>query len=158
MYTLSVHSSEKDKDNSPKSSSDRQSYFLNCAAKAAQKSGMDHQHGAVIVIDNTVVATGFNRKYEHMCHLKSIHAEVDALMNVKGRRRQQLGDAEMYVVRIGTQKMQCPLKYSRPCCGCQKAIVKYGIRRVYYSTSCEYNDIIKERHPSPRIHECFRDS
>jgi deoxycytidylate deaminase len=131
-------------DTSPKSCNDRQNYFLQCAAKVAQKSVMDHKHGAIIVLDNTVIATGFNYLYEHMCHKKSIHAEVDALLNVKGRRRNMLNDAEMYVVRIGTKNMDCPLKYSRPCCDCQKAITKYGIRKVYYSTSCEYNQIIEK--------------
>lgn len=129
---------------SPKSSTERQSYFLECAAKIAQKSVMEHQHGAIIVLDNNIIATGFNYLYEHMCHTKSIHAEVDALLNVKGRRRNMLGDAEMYVVRIGKKSMDRPLKYSRPCCDCQKAIMKYGIRKVYYSTSYEYNKIVEK--------------
>lgn len=123
----------------PKTSNERQNHFLECAAKVAQKSVMEHKHGAIIVLDNEIIATGFNYLYEHMCHKNSIHAEVDALLNVKGRRRNMLADAEMYVVRIGAKSMDCPLKYSRPCCDCQKAIMKYGIRKVYYSTSYEYN-------------------
>ena len=105
---------------------------------------MEHKHGAIIVHDNVVISSGFNYHYEHMCHKKSIHAEVDALLNVRGRRRHVLSEAEMYVVRIGTKSMDCPLKYSRPCCDCQKAIMKYGIPKVYYSTSSEYNQIIEK--------------
>lgn len=141
MYTFSVHDVDEV---CPKSGSDRQQYLLQCAAKVAQKSSMEQKHGAVIVVDNAIIATGFNYHYEHMCHKNSIHAEVDALMNVKGRRRNQLSYAEMYVVRIGTKSMDCPLKYSRPCCDCQKAITKYGIRKVFYSTSYEYNECIRE--------------
>jgi deoxycytidylate deaminase len=128
----------------PKSSNERQNYFLNCAAKIAQKSSMEHKHGAVIVHDNIIISSGHNYHYDHMCHKKSIHAEVGALLNVKGKRRNLLSDAEMYVVRIGTKSMDCPLKYSRPCCDCQKAIVKYGIRKVYFSTSTEYNKAIEK--------------
>lgn len=127
----------------PKTSNERQSYFLDYAAKIAQKSVMEHKHGAIIVLDNEIIATGFNYLYEHMCHKNSIHAEVDALLNVKGRRRNMLTEAEMYVVRIGPRNMDCPLKYSRPCCDCQKAIMKYGIRKVYYSTSHEYNQLVE---------------
>ena len=142
MYTFSVHDDADDV--CPKSGTDRQQYLLQYAAKVAQKSSMEQKHGAVIVVDNEIIATGFNYHYEHMCHKNSIHAEVDALINVKGRRRNLLTYAEMYVVRIGTKSMDCPLKYSRPCCDCQKAIKKYGIRKVYYSTSCEYNECIRE--------------
>ena len=142
MYTIS--SFQNGQDAYPKTSSERQSYFLQCAVKAAQKSSMEHQHGAVIVVDNNIIASGFNHHYEHMCHLNSIHAEVDALMKVKGQRRHLLSDAEMYVVRIGTKNMDCPLKYSKPCCDCQKAIKKYGIRKVYYSTSYEYNQFVQD--------------
>lgn len=128
---------------SPKSSSERQTYFLQCAAKVATKSTMEHKHGAVIVHDNIIIASGFNYVYEHMYHIRSIHAEVDALLKVKSRGKHFLSEAEMYVVRIGTSKMMCPLKYSKPCSGCQKAIHKYGIKRVFYSTNDEYNSMVE---------------
>jgi deoxycytidylate deaminase len=127
----------------PKASTERQEYFLNVAAKVAHKSVMTHQHGAVIVLDNTIISTGYNYAYDHMCHTNSIHAEVDALIKVKGVRKNSLTDAEMYVVRIGPNTMSNQLKYSKPCCSCQKAIAKYGIRKVYYSTSVEYNSFVK---------------
>jgi deoxycytidylate deaminase len=143
MNSYSCSGSSCWENSSPKNSNERQSYFMDCAAKIAQKSVMEHKHGSVIVMDNNIIGTGFNYLYEHMCHKKSIHAEVDALLNVKGRRRNMLGDAEMYVVRIGKKSMDCPLKYSRPCNDCQKAIMKYGIRKVYYSTSYEYNQAME---------------
>lgn len=127
----------------PKTSSERQDYFLKYAAKIAEKSIMEHKHGAIIVHENTIIATGYNYVYEHMCHNNSIHAEVDALMKVKSKGKNILGETEMYVVRIGSRRLQRPLKYSKPCCDCQKAIRKYGIPRVYYSTNDEYNTTVE---------------
>lgn len=127
----------------PKACTERQEHFLRVAAKMASKSSMTHQHGAVIVLDNAIISTGYNYAYDHMCHTNSIHAEVDALIKVKGVRKNLLTDAEMYVVRIGPNTMSNQLKYSKPCCSCQKAIAKYGIRKVYYSTSFEYNSFVK---------------
>ena len=139
MYSI-AH--EKD-DVSAKTCNERQEYFLKYAAKIAQKSVMEHKHGAIIVHDNTIIGVGYNHLYEHMCHQRSIHAEVDALMKVKGRGKHIMCDAEMYVVRIGTPRMKCPLKYSKPCCDCQNAVLKYGIRKVYYSTNYEYNAAVE---------------
>lgn len=129
---------------SPKNTTDKQEFFMQAAAKVAQKSTMTHQHGAVIVVDNVIISSGFNYVYEHMCHMNSIHAEVDALLKVKGVKKTQLTDAEMYVVRIGPKTLCEQLKYSKPCCSCQKAIAKYGIRKVYYSTSLTYNSFVKD--------------
>jgi deoxycytidylate deaminase len=73
-----------------------------------------------------------------MCHGFSIHAEVDALTKVKGRKN-ILSEAELYVARIGKFNPAAPstfcLKYSKPCRECSKAILKQGIRKVYYSTT-----------------------
>jgi deoxycytidylate deaminase len=38
-----------------------------------------------------------------------------------------------------------PLKYSKPCNGCIKAIEKSGIRRVYYSSNIEFEKMMIER-------------
>lgn len=130
-------------DKSAKTSSDRQTYYLKCAAKVAEKSTMEHKHGAIIVHDNEIIATGFNHVYEHMCHKNSMHAEVDALLKVRTRGKHVLNDSEMYVVRLGSRTFKHLLKYSKPCCDCQKAIHKYGIRKVFYSTNNDYNSILE---------------
>jgi deoxycytidylate deaminase len=116
------------------------------AVKMAKKSTMEHKHGAVIVHNNEIIATGFNYRKYYMCHGFSIHAEVDALTKVKGRKN-ILSEAELYVARIGKFNPASPgrfcLKYSKPCRECSKAILKHGIRKVYYSTaetSIESND------------------
>jgi deoxycytidylate deaminase len=108
------------------------------AVKMAKKSTMEHKHGAVIVHNNEIIATGFNYRKYYMCHGFSIHAEVDALTKLKGRKN-ILSEAELYVARIGKFNPACPssfcLKYSKPCRECSKAILKHGIRKVYYSTT-----------------------
>ena len=75
--------------------------------------------------------------------IMTIHAEVDAILKAKKKSKKQkydLADADMYVVRIGSIRMDYPLKYSRPCPDCAKAISKHGLRRVYYSTNKEFYD------------------
>lgn len=116
----------------------RQEHFLKKAALVATRSCMNHRHGCLIVNRNgEVLAEGYNSVNMHMCHMYSVHAEVSCLNKVKKNKR-LLNDCEMYVVRIGTDNMGCPLKYSRPCPECTKAIVKSGIKKIYYSTSEEF--------------------
>jgi deoxycytidylate deaminase len=113
----------------------RHQYFIDYAKKMANKSTMQHQHGAIIVLHNEIIASGFNHRVYYMCHSFSIHAEVDVLAKVKARKNMlNLSEAEMYVVRVAKDKPDC-MKNSKPCADCSNAIVKYGIRRVYYSTT-----------------------
>lgn len=109
-----------------------QSKFLERAAKIALKSNMYRQHGAVIVIGDQIVAEGYNHDYIRLCHKYSIHAEVHAI-NKARKLRMDLTEADLYVVRIGKQSMDYPLRYSRPCESCAEYIKKVGIKRVYYS-------------------------
>lgn len=129
-------------DECPKSCSDRQRYYLDYASRLARKSTMTHKHGAIIVIKDTIISTGYNQTFEHMCHRHSIHAEVDAISKVKSK---SLNEAELYVVRIGCKSMEFPLKYSKPCCDCQKVIEKYGVGKVFYSTNYEYDMVVKQQ-------------
>jgi hypothetical protein len=57
---------------------------------------------------------------------------------MKRYKKKMLSDCDMYVVRIGTENMGNPLKYSRPCPDCSEAIIKAGIKKIYYSTSDEF--------------------
>lgn len=118
-----------------KTSSDRQRYFLEIAAKIAMKSPMGHKHGAIIVYKGKIIGTGHNYYFAHF----SIHAEVSALSCIKKRYKHLLSDCELYVVRIGPDKYNNPLKYSKPCCNCQNAILKHNIKRAFYSTNYDYD-------------------
>lgn len=113
-------------------------FYVQRAAFLAQKSDVvNHKHGCVIVSNRgKILAEGYNTYYRSM----SIHAEIDALSKIRRDKlgKQALATASMYVVRIGTEKMGYPLKYSRPCDDCTRAILKAGIGKVYYSTSFDF--------------------
>lgn len=119
----------------PKIPDERQQFYLKKAAQMALKSDLLHRHGCVIVNAHTdeILSSGYNHNCIHMYHKFSCHAEYDALRKIK--RTFDLSNAEMYVVRIGTQRMGHPLKLSKPCEGCTKLIMKAQIGRVYYSWS-----------------------
>lgn len=118
---------------------------MGLASRVAQKSDMAHKHGCVIVLDDEVLSVGHNFHTEHMYHSFSIHAEVDALKKINRRKYKNVfSRMELYVVRIGCGKFEGTLKYSKPCEGCQKAIEKYGIQKIYYSTNYDYEERLKE--------------
>jgi len=119
---------------------DKHKYYLNMAAKAATKSDMNHKHGAIIVYKKKIVAIGCNYyKGEY-----SIHAEIDAISQLKGKEKSVLPESELYVVRIGPEKLSDHLKYSKPCYNCQNYILKKCIKRTYYSTNYNYDTIISK--------------
>jgi deoxycytidylate deaminase len=105
---------------------------------------MTQKHGCVIVLDDEVLSVGHNYHTTHMFHSYSIHAEVDALRKLNKKKYKYLFcRMELYVVRIGSGRFINTLKYSKPCEGCQCAISKYGIQKVYYSTNWEYEEMLK---------------
>lgn len=103
------------------------------ASRVAAKSNMIHRHGCLIVAQNKIVCTGYNR-YTHNNHNSfSIHAEIDALQ--KAKKASVLLKSKpcvMYVVRIGGS--EC-LKNSKPCSMCAQWIAESGISKVFYSTT-----------------------
>lgn len=117
----------------PKMPNEKQQIFLRKAAQLALRSNMLHRHGCIVVNSQTgeILSSGYNHNYIHMYHKMSCHAEYDALRKIK--KTFDLTNAEMYVVRIGTDKMGYPLKLSKPCEGCRKLIERAQIARVYYS-------------------------
>jgi deoxycytidylate deaminase len=122
---------------------DQQSFVMRATQLALKSPSTDHRHGCVIVKDGRIVSEGYNHKWTHFRHAYSIHAEVHALSRLK-KKRHVMPSCEMYVVRIGSDRMGNPLKFSKPCPDCTRAIEKAGIRRIYYSltddVSCDiYN-------------------
>jgi deoxycytidylate deaminase len=122
-----------------KTCNEKQELFLKRAANIAARSPVRcHRHGCIIVNkDNEVVAEGYNHHAIQFEHKFTVHAEIDALMKMKKNKR-IISECAMYVVRIGTDHMGKPLKYSRPCADCTRAILKSGIKRVYFSTDHEF--------------------
>jgi len=117
----------------------KQKKYIDLASKIAMKSVMTQKHGAIIVYKKKIIATGFNYNINN---LYSIHAEMDALACIKKQDKHLLPECELYVVRIGPSRLDNPLKYSKPCYNCQNSIRKYNIKKTFYSTNYEYDDII----------------
>lgn len=114
------------------------------AIALANKSTMQHQHGAVIVKNGQIIGEGFNYQSDFMCHQWSIHSEVAALLSIKKQHRNKkyLEDAVMVVVRVKPRATSggqtgCgedfTLKMSKPCERCKKAVADAGIKKVFYS-------------------------
>ena len=128
-----------------KSCKEKQYSFLRRAMNLAHKSTCENQHhGCVIVHDDEIIAEGFNYKKEFFNHRYSIHAEVAALSKLTKKNKKFMSTCDLYVVRIGTDNMGNPLKYSKPCSECMKAIIKAGVRKVYYSSNIEFEQLYSE--------------
>jgi len=116
-------------------------YFLKLASTAAERSTCLHrQIGAVITVDNQLIATGYNGSpsghrnccdygsclrdelkiasgtQTHICY--AIHAELNAILQAAKHGRATKG-ATMYV-------------NTQPCDECAKAIIGAGIKVVYW--------------------------
>ena len=119
-------------------SSEKQKYYLNIAAKIAIKSPMfNHKHGAIIVYKDKIIGSGYNY---YMADF-SIHAEVAAIASIHKKQKHILSECDIYVVRIGPDRFNNPLKYSRPCTNCSNTIIKNNIKNAFYSTNYEYDTI-----------------
>jgi len=111
-------------------------HYLKIAAEVAKKSTMTQKHGCVIVYKKKIIATGYNTMPNMFQN--SLHAEINALNKVKNKQY-ILKEADLYVVRIGTDSFDNVLKYSKPCDNCSKQIQMNKIRRVFYSTNYEFD-------------------
>ena len=121
-------------------SNEKQKYYLNIAAKIAIKSPMyNHKHGAIIVYRDKIIGSGFNYYMGDF----SIHAEIAAIASIHKKKKHILNECDIYVVRIGPDRFNNPLKYSRPCTNCSNTIIKNNIKNAFYSTNYDY-DIIRE--------------
>ena len=121
----------------------RDEYFIQVAHDNAQKSCMSHKHGCVIVYNNKeIIAQGMNQQECDMKEVDSIHAEVDAINQLRkmmnGKDKTFIQKCKLYVVRIGSKNMNYPLKESKPCEHCTKVIQRVGIPCVYYSTQDQF--------------------
>ena len=108
-------------------------YFMSVAKLVAMRSDdPDTKVGAVIVKDNTIVATGYNGKPKGMDIIpwgKSedpmqskftyvVHSELNAILSA-GNRSNLIQGATIYVTR-------------HPCNECAKAIIQSGIKEVVF--------------------------
>jgi deoxycytidylate deaminase len=138
---LKFHNKAHIKD--PKNPNNREyDYLKYTAEKIAPKSNIrSHKHGAIIVENNNkIISYGYNHHFTFDNNKGfSIHAEIDALNKILKMKR-KVNNLDLYVVRIGTDNLGNPLKYSKPCLNCTKRLLECGlINKIYYSAYCDDN-------------------
>ncbi|AVH84937.1 hypothetical protein RsoM2USA_8 [Ralstonia phage RsoM2USA] len=103
------------------------------------------QMGAVIARNRNVLSVGTNQTKTHTLqkefnvHRKfdtvdvdhCIHAEIDAINKVRYR---DLSNCSIYIYREKQEKKKTVLGMARPCAACMEAIIRHGIKHVYYTT------------------------
>jgi len=99
----------------------------------------NYRLAAIIVYKNRIVSYGvpsyktspFQKKYaadEHKIHL---HAEISAIKNaMRHLSLSQLKKSSLYVCRV----KDTGWGMAKPCSGCQRAILEFGIKKVIYSS------------------------
>ncbi len=113
--------------------------YFDLAKKLSTKSDHHtHKLGCVIARGNRVAGIGFNKlkttpKSNHP--YKSIHAELDAIMNTNPTH---LVGADLYIYR---ETKSGELATAKPCQYCQQLIKMIGIRRVFYTSKNGYEAI-----------------
>lgn len=121
-------------------------FFSAARSLAATSKHPKARVGAVLVDRGEIISVGVNGNKSHplqqkynqlrfrdddvsnMGHL--MHAEIEAL--VKGRSDISTHHAAIYVYRVmrnGDKGM------SRPCSGCVQALLDFGVKRMYYTTT-----------------------
>jgi len=95
---------------------------------------------AAVVKKNRIIGIGWNRMKSHPFQAKFgknqdaifLHAEIHAIKNaIKDHSLDELRGARMIVLR----KTARGYGLAKPCIGCMRALVEFGIETVHYSTS-----------------------
>jgi tRNA(Arg) A34 adenosine deaminase TadA len=107
---------------------------------------------SAIVIRNKIISIGINRKKTDPLQAKYgkndqaiyLHAELHAIKNaLREISVEELKGCTLYVVRVkrpNPNSKKYVFGMAKPCCGCHKAIVEFGIKSIVYTTdeSVEY--------------------
>ena len=89
-------------------------------------------HCALIANKRRIISVGVNQTKTHpktTNRYNCLHAEIDAIIGVAEK---DLRGATMYVARAGGTNRETA-HMSRPCGHCETAILRAGIRHVYYT-------------------------
>lgn len=100
---------------------------LACAEAEARKSDETFRLGAAVLRGRRVVAAGRNKNV-NACGLWSVHAEISATWQVRPDLRRGCHVVVVRVLRDGGYGR------ARPCGACRRALAKYGVARVTYTT------------------------
>ena len=101
---------------------------------------------AMVVKRNNNISYGFNQRKTHTFqvqynknyHAVFVHAEIDAIKNALRKISvNDLSKCDLYVARSkyeeGKKEVLLP-GLAKPCVGCQKAIVAFGFKNVFYTS------------------------
>ena len=126
-------------------------YFMSLAKKVASRSTcLRRQVGAVLVLENRVLATGYNGAPSGLPHCEELGCLRDMLRVPSGERQElcralhaeqnALIQAAIYGVSVKGATLYCT---HRPCITCAKILVNAGVARVVYEGG--YPDELAER-------------
>lgn len=102
---------------------------------------------SAIVYKGRIVSIGTNKKKSHPFqarfgeteHSIFLHAEISAIKNaLREISIDDMKKADLYVCRVKKEKQyskQFVCGIAKPCCGCERAIVEFGIKNVYYTNN-----------------------
>lgn len=106
---------------------------------------------AMIISGGRVLSVGYNsransglqERYKTNPHCNSVHAEVDAILNV--RRKIDLTGSKIVVVRrLKYDTAQKPfIALAKPCTMCQAVLYSYGIKRAMYTIANDEYGVMK---------------
>ncbi len=112
---------------------------------------LSYRHACVIVRGGSILSVGFNgiRKNSFVDdivkkvgvnhgHNPTLHSEMDAIVSV--RNKIDLTGAKIYIARIRPGK---EVGMSAPCKLCQNALVRYGIKKAYFTISANTFGVMK---------------
>ena len=108
---------------------------------------------SLLVYKGEVIAVGYNKMKTHPfakqfsknASTEYLHAEVDCIKNaLRHINVDMLSKCTMYVLRV-KRPFGLPHNFmrglSKPCCGCQRAIDQFGIKKVYFTTDIGYDEL-----------------
>lgn len=105
--------------------------YLAFARNVSNHSQHRQRVGAVLLRKGTPISVGFNKKKcpnrRFITGFNTTHAEIAALAS---SGKNQIKKSVIYVYR---QDKHGNPKLARPCKFCQKELIKFGVRTMYYS-------------------------
>ena len=136
-------------------------YYIDCAKEAASLSPMRRKLGAVLVDSKgSIIACGYNSyqthpiygtkkdTYRYISNSGFMHAEGACLYDAKkkGYQIQDLSSCAMFVYRASWN-------LSKPCVHCQKLLVDFGVKTVYYTDKLTDGRkvVVKEEYIDPEF-------
>ena len=120
--------------------------ILHTLAKIAEANDDSNiRFAAAVVYRNKIISIGYNRRKSHPFQAKFaknpeaifLHAEVHAIKDaLRDISVEDLARCELYISRV--KKPKAGDKHfvwglAKPCCGCQRAIAEFGIKRTIYT-------------------------